>query len=583
MANKKVPQDIIELEHYFSRYFDAHIAPLADKAVKDADAAYLKEYQQMVGNSGALGAVTYSGPMAGSAFARSQCLDSYKYYWSNIQKSFQKRFDASADFMADFGRLIDAYQKAMIDKMGKDQYLAESKKYGQDLATWYVNNRLLEKSLNRMASHGAPKDSVEYLLQKGTQLSLFGLAQPSDWEGMQALQERMYNPSKTEKIAAYGVGGLMDFAIMPVGGMKTAIIGTAAGAGVDIMFSSGKQQQSVDSLVSHSLFGNNWSLPEARKTLVDAKDSTFLNSLNNGMKKKVELRNPSSVIKQMDQDRYPMKGAFMAQEERSEDIPSVIAPGMEESYKKEQEKLKQAAQKPAKSPKKADIPIDNTVNQVHADQPTATTGTQQYYQQSYQQNAYQPSMMNNNGWGGLLDQFGLAGFSDVFKNLGYVLAMLPDMMIGMFTGKTKSLSVQNNLMPIAAIVMGMFVRNPLLKMLLIGLGGANLLNKGTHEILGEPVRSKQTQYRRYADEPLNARLSHPQLNGNLLVVSIDGVPSTVTLQNHVVDAYQKGALPLNTLANAVLAKYDEQRTQVEQFYDRQQAQVEDRDQQLAIK
>ena len=583
MANKKVPQDIIELEHYFSRYFDAHIAPLADKAVKDADAAYLKEYQQMVGNSGALGAATFSGPMAGSAFARSQCLDSYKYYWSNIQKSFQKRFDASADFKADFGRLIDAYQKAMIDKIGKDQYLAESKKYGQDLATWYVNNRLLEKSLNRMASHGAPKDSVEYLLQKGTQLSLFGLAQPSDWEGMQALQEKLYNPSKTEKIAAYGVGGLMDFAIMPVGGMKTAIIGTAAGAGVDIMFSSGKQQQSVDSLVSHSLFGNNWSLPEARKTLVDAKDSTFLNSLNNGMKKKVELRNPSSVIKQIEQDRYPMKGAFFAQEERSEDIPSVIAPGMEESYKKEQEKLKQTAQKPAKAPKKADNPTDNTVNQVHTEQPTATTGTQQYYQQSYQQNTYQPSMMNNNGWGGLLDQFGLTGFSDVFKNLGYVLAMLPDMMIGMFTGKTKSLSVQNNLMPIAAIVMGMFVRNPLLKMLLIGLGGANLLNKGTHEILGEPVRSKQTQYRRYADEALNARLSHPQLNGNLLVVSIDGVPSTVTLQNHVVDAYQKGALPLNTLANAVLAKYDEQRQQIEQLYDRQQSQTEEQNQQLAIK
>ena len=579
MANKNGQQNIAELEYFFGKYFDAHIAPIADKAVKDADAAYLKEYQQMVGNSGALGATTFSGPMAGSAFARSQCLDSYRYYWSNIQKSFQKRFDASADFKADFGRIIDAYQKAMIDKMGKDQYLAESKKYGQDLATWYVNNRLLEKSLNRMASHGAPKDSVEYLLQKGTQLSLFGLAQPSDWEGMKALQEKIYNPSKTEKIAAYGVGGLMDFSIMPVGGMKTAIIGTAAGAGVDIMFSSGKQQQSVDSLVSHSLFGNNWSLPEARKTLVDAKDSTFLNSLNNGMKKKVELRNPSSVIKQIEQDRYPMKRAFLAQEERSEDIPSVIAPGMEESYKKEQEKMRQAAQKPAKAPRKEETPVANSSDQAYSYQPAAPVGTQ-YYQQNTN---YQPTMANTNGWGGFLDHFGLSGFSDVFKNLGYVLAMLPDMMIGMFTGKTKSLSIQNNLMPIAAIVMGMFVRNPLLKMLLIGLGGANLLNKGTHEILGEPLRNKQPQYRRYADEALNARLSHPQLNGNLLVVSIDGVPSTVTLQNHVVDAYQKGALPLNTLANAVLAKYDEQRQQIEQLYDRQQSQTEEQNLQLAIK
>lgn len=105
-----------------------------------------------------------------------------------------------------------------------------------------------------MASHGAPKDSIEYLFQKGSQLSILGLAQPSDWEGMRALQERQYNPSKTEKIAAYGVGGLIDFAVMPVGGMKTAIIGTAAGAGVDIVFSSGNSKQSVDAMISRSLW-----------------------------------------------------------------------------------------------------------------------------------------------------------------------------------------------------------------------------------------------------------------------------------------------------------------------------------------
>lgn len=62
MSNKKVPQDIIELEHYFNKYFDAHIAPLADKAVKDADAAYLKEYQQMVNDSGVFSSLTVTGP-----------------------------------------------------------------------------------------------------------------------------------------------------------------------------------------------------------------------------------------------------------------------------------------------------------------------------------------------------------------------------------------------------------------------------------------------------------------------------------------------------------------------------------------
>ena len=573
MANKKIPQDIIELEHYFSKYFDAHIAPLADKAVKDADAAFLKEYDQMVNSRGALGALTLSGPMTSASLARSQNLDSYQYYWSNIQKSFQKRFESSADFKADFGHLIDAYQKAMIAKMGKDQYLAESKKYGQDLATWYVNNKFLEKSLNRMASHGAPKDSIEYLFQKGSQLSIFGLAQPSDWDGMLALQEQQYNPSKMEKVAAYGVGGLMDFAVMPFGGMKTAIIGTAAGAGIDLVFSSGNNRQSVDALVSRSLFGNSWSLPEARKPLVDAKDSNYLTALNAGMKKKVTLTNPSPLLKQVaETNRFPLKGSFLSStEDRDDDIPMMVAPGMEDAYRRDLAKLQQDAQKPVKPQKKVTTVATPTPQQ------TTTNNQSTDGQYNYQPYQNQRQLVNNNGWRGIFDQFGLTGFSDVFKNLGYVLAMLPDMMIGMFTGRTKSLSVQQNLMPIAAIVMGMFVRNPLLKMLLIGLGGANLLNKATHEILGETPSSKEVRYRPYADERLNARISHPQLNGNILVATIDGIPCTVTLQNSVVDAHQKGALPLNTLANAVLAKYDEQRMEIEQNYERQMAESEHRE------
>ena len=573
MSNKKVPQDFIELEHYFSKYFDAHIAPLADKAVKDADASYLKEYGSLVSDSGLLGAVTLSGPRAAAAVAKSQSLDSYQNYWSNIQKSFQKRFESSSDFKADFGKLIDAYQKAMIDKMGKEQYMAESRKYGQDLATWYVNNKILEKSLNRMAAHGAPKDSVEYLFQKGKQLSILGLTQPSDWDGMRALQEQQYKPSKTEKMAAYGVGGLMDFAVMPVGGMKTAIIGTTAGAGIDIVFSSGNNRQNVDALVSRSVFGNSWTLPETRKELVDAKDSDYLTALNAGMKKKVTLTNPSPALKQIaENNRFPLKGTFLTETDDRDDIPMIVAPGMEEAYRRDLARLKQETPKPVKPQKKAEpipapTPHQSTIN-------SPSSAELNSYQQNYQ---YQPQRVNNNGWGGLFDSVGLTGFSDVFKNLGYVLAMLPDMMIGMFTGKTKSLSVQQNLLPIAAIVMGMFVRNPLLKMLLIGLGGANLLNKATHEILGETPSTKEVRYRPYADERLNARISHPQLNGNLLVATIDGVPSTVTLQESVVDAYQKGALPINTLANAVLAKYDEQRMEVEQNYERQMAESEHRE------
>ena len=178
---------------------------------------------------------------------------------------------------------------------------------------------------------------------------------------------------------------------------------------------------------------------------------------------------------------------------------------------------------------------------------------------------------NTNGWSGLLSTLGLEGLGDITGNLGYVMAMLPDILLGAFTGKTHSLRFGDNLLPIASIVAGLFVRNPLLKMLLVGLGGANLLNKAGHEALGRPMPSAaeqtENQYRRYPDEPLNPRIVNPVLQGSTLIATIDRVPCTIQLTPTVAEAYRAGALPLNTLANAVLAKSDQLRHIASQNYD----------------
>ena len=72
---------------------------------------------------------------------------------------------------------------------------------------------------------------------------------------------------------------------------------------------------------------------------------------------------------------------------------------------------------------------------------------------------------NTGGWEDLLGTLELSGMGDIAGNLGYVMAMLPDILLGVFTGKTQSLNIKkDNLLPIASIVAGMFVRNPLLKM-----------------------------------------------------------------------------------------------------------------------
>ena len=108
----------------------------------------------------------------------------------------------------------------------------------------------------------------------------------------------------------------------------------------------------------------------------------------------------------------------------------------------------------------------------------------------------------------------------------------------------------------ASIVAGMFIRNPLLKMVLIGMGGMNLLNKAGHESIGRHTNPEGLRFKRYDDEELNPRIASPVINGNCLVANIDRTPCSITLPDNVVAAYQSGALPLNTLANAVLARHE---------------------------
>ena len=197
-----------------------------------------------------------------------------------------------------------------------------------------------------------------------------------------------------------------------------------------------------------------------------------------------------------------------------------------------------------------------------------TQGSNPYTQQSSTGTAVPQQTA---GWGNALEQMGLNGFGDVSKNMGYVLAMLPDMLIGMFTGKNPDMKFENNLMPMAAIVAGMFVKNPLLKLLLMGFGGANLLNNAGHAALnqGYAKTNKAVTYKTYPDEPLNKRITNPVMKGSSMVANIDGKPMVITISDNAVDAYERGNVPLNTLANAVLCKYDENNALASRNYELQ--------------
>lgn len=199
--------------------------------------------------------------------------------------------------------------------------------------------------------------------------------------------------------------------------------------------------------------------------------------------------------------------------------------------------------------------------------PTPSVMSQQQQEQQQQaqkeqlQQSDQQQDMDFSNWGSFLQDTGLGGLSQLTGNLGYTIAMLPDVLMGLFTGRNKRLTVDNSLGALAALVGGMFIngrKHPMLKMLLMGFGGLSMLSKASEEINGVGTSNPQRTYQKIADEPLNARISHPVMKGNTLLADIDGVPVVITVSGHSVDAFYKGALPLNTLANNILRTYDEQ-------------------------
>ena len=250
--------------------------------------------------------------------------------------------------------------------------------------------------------------------------------------------------------------------------------------------------------------------------------------------------------------------------ERYKDVPLVVAPGQEEAY------LQYMARHEATTTGQAHVEGEQREKVEEVQKQTVSAEEEAREEQTVQE--AQTAQTNENGWDSLVRNLGLEGLGDVTGNLGYILAMLPDILLGVLTGKTQSLGIKDTLLPIASIVAGVFIKNPMLKMLLIGMGGANLLNKAGHEMLGREQPNRSTdggnvQYKHYTDEPLNSRIVNPVLQGNTLIATIDRVPCTVQLSSTVADAYRAGALPLNTLANAILAQSDRLRQIASQNYD----------------
>ena len=586
MSTIKNPTRFAELEYCLQGYFDGKLAPVMKQVRDDLTHKQLEERGRY--QSSLAGVLASANPYVNNTeFVLKQTGKWNSKTTEDYLAMCNQKIWKDKNIVKDLALLAGEWRNAVVKEIGRSKYDALSKACGEDLAYAYVAQRMEDLMIGKLVKDNTPKSTMDYILRKAAQNSIWGLQEelmksPLTAE-IEARGEKAYKPSKTEKFAGRATASVMDAVTMGgIGSWKSlaTLVGSdmALGYILDSKKGNGEQrkEQAMELSISKGVFGQNGNAftgfrSQAKK--VNATDNGYVKTLNSKLHNKIHI--PQKAFTPMAWTDNSFKFPFQKEQEKRNDpkyknVPLIVAPGKEDAYL--EEKAKHDAAKIAEAER-----IIKERNETEALQEDAEQ------QQSEETQQEQPERDNSNGWEGLLKNFGLNGFSDIGNNLGYVIAMLPDILVGLFTGKTQSLGLKDNMMPIAAILAGMFVKNPLLKMTLIGMGGANLLNKAGHEALAnkresndgnavsyDNTTSQAVQYKSYPDEPLNPRIVNPVLQGNCLVATIDRVPYTIQLPEHVVGAYQAGALPLNTLANAVLAKSDQMRQMAERNYGEQE-------------
>lgn len=564
-----------ELEYCLQSYFDTHFASVM-RSVKDflgqKQAEEIGEYA--LSPMGLLGSFT-----AGATGMPDNALQYLRLTgeWNSktaedYVEMCRERIAGNKEFTSDLALFASEWRKAVVAEIGREKYDKLSARLGGDLAYAYVDYRVEQMMVDRMVQERMPKSSVEYVLRKGMEGSLFGFADSLMRSPLQqeidARGEAAYKPSNGEKWAGRGVSFAAD--AVATGGITSwaALAGTVglevASYGVD-WYIEGKEKAdgktpTVEDCISRGVFGAEGNVfTDFRKKGqgIVSYENEYVLSVNNRLAKPMGILSEKPIwadwMKQDTvlgfpslQSMFPDVTEEKRNDERYKDVPLIVAPGQEEAYLAEQRALQEEENRQA------------NLKPASTDEPEPTPDKPQTQQSPRPTEQSDPQPTNENGWDGLLRTFGLNGMEGVGRNLGYVVSMLPDVLIGLFTGKTKSFGIKDSLLPIASILLGMFVRNPLLKMVLIGMGGLNLLNKAGQEALDRQEETPTKRlYKSYPNEPLNARLANPVLQGDNLFMDIDGVPCSILLPRNAAEACREGALPINTLANAVLAKHEQ--------------------------
>lgn len=521
--------------------FTSTVIPIMDKVRDDLQRNQADEFERHSTSFGALMAAA-AGPNGGMA-----AMDAYNqriyYTWEWNSKTVDDYIDMVKAELKKKGVAVDAVmEKKMIDHLVKQQM---------------------------------PKSTADYILRKAAEGSLFYLPQRARTTSLQdhinKEGDKQHNPSLWEDITGAilswasnaattaGIGGFWGQTALDV-----AVEGSdhmAVGQQVNYLSQQrelGKKEVAAASKQKVTI--PKWMLTQmGYDKISEASDAQLATSVQWAKANASNYRKAVSKALEKGERTVKAAGKTTLMSVSDATLRAMQYEAFAKAIEKEQTARTMQAQQTVNNSgiAEADEQMAHSATDASASQPTNESLT--ISPQVQQTNT---GTGNYDGWNNLLDSMGLSGIGDTFRYMGVTLASLPDMLLGVFTGRTKSIGLnKSTMMPLAALIGGSFIKNPLLKIPLMLYGGANLVNKVGQEALSEyrqqSVQPPTVRYRQYAEEELNPRISNPHVEGNVLIVDIDHVPRIVTIPPTLAEAYHSGAIPLNTLANHILAKADQ--------------------------
>ena len=564
MAEPKNIDALVEVEYCLGRYLDSNIAGIMDDVRSDLTRKQGEERAEWnLSLGGILSAMADASHCAPGIDTSSQILKATGEWNSKTTEDYlvmcKEAVVKDKELYHDIVDLTIEWRKAMVESIGRERYDRASKQIGCDLASAYVDYRLQQTMIDRLIDKETPKSTAEYIIRKAAGESLFGLPYTLNRSPLEAQiaaeAEAKYKANGWE----WGGAKAASFAIDTVATMgcgSWANLAKLAGvevvfAGVEAYVDSKKKDNTItiEQCISRGIFGsgeneNVFDSIKAEAGWLDAANSEGVARINSNLKRPVGTFSLGGFIGRGAKTLFAPLASFAGNVKKTVEQVAQNSNGDQSQQGNN-----------VSSTRSAEAELAARSSNPTSEQPMEDN-TQKEAENPDDDKIRQEQEANQAGWGSLMSDLGFTGLGDIGQNLGYVIAMMPDILVGMLTGKTQSLHLRDNLIPMASVVAGLFVKNPVLKMVLIGMGGLNLVNKAGHESIERHNNPDGPRFKRYDDQELNPRITGPVINGNCLVANIDRTPCSVILPDNVVAAYQSGALPLNTLANAVLARHD---------------------------